>query len=258
VAVQESLSQDQISVVLRRAAELDRDLGSGCHPGLDMAAVEQAALEAGLSQPAVRRALAEFQAGMLDGPERRRRGLLGSPTLSLCRTVPGPPEAVQRTLSWFLQEELFEQRRNQGHRSTWVRRKGLEATARRAIDRAVRHRLVLRDVNHVDVSVVDHLIDEDQWVLVRMDVDVLAARHVQGTVAGSGALVGGGLTLATAGAATHHPAFLAAALAGLGLAGAGHWAGSSLYRRRVAEIESGLAGFLDRLERRTDARRLAF
>jgi hypothetical protein len=255
--VQESLNQDQIALVLRRAAELDREMGFSCQDGLDPATIEQAALEAGLSKPAVRRALAEYHAGLLQQPDRRpQRRLLGSPTLSVCRTVPGQPQAVQRQLHQFLRDELFELRRDMGTRTTWVRRRGLEATARRAIDRAVQRRLILREVNNIDVSIVDHLSDGDEWALVRMDVDVLAARHAQGTVAGSAAVVGGGLTVMTTGYATEHPAFLAAALAGLGLVGAGQWVGSKLYGRRVAEIESGLDGVLDRLERgTTNARR---
>ena len=262
----ESLSRDEIEVVLRRAAELDRELGSARQPGLDIAAVEQAALEAGLSQPAVRRALAELRAGLLDRPEPRRRGLLGPPTLSVCRTLPGPAEEVERHLHRFLDDQLFELRRHQGPRTTWIRRRGLEATARRAIDRAVQRRLILREVNHVELCVIDQTGDDaadgsvgaDRWALVRLDVDVLAARHLQGTVAGSATVVGGGLAVTTAGVAAHHPAILALSLTGVVVAGAGHWAGSNLYRHRVAEIESGLAGFLDRLERhRSGARRFA-
>jgi hypothetical protein len=254
----ESLSQDQVAVVLRRAAELDRELGSAFQPGLDPAAVEQAALEAGLSRPAVRRALAELQAGLLDAPEARHRGLLGPPTLSVTRTLPGPADEVERHLHRFLSDELFELRRHRGTRTTWVRRKGLEATARRAIDRAIQRRFVLRDVNHVDLCVIDHLVDDDHWALVRIDIDVLVARHLQGTLVGSATVLGGGLTLSTVGGLTHNPAFLALSLGGVGLAGAGAWAGSKLYRRRVADIESGVGGLLDRLERRAlGARRFA-
>lgn len=254
----DSLNHDQVEIVLRRAAELDREFGSLYQPGLDVAALEQAAVEAGLSRPAVRRALAEFQAGLLDQPRAPRRGLLGPPTLSLSRTLPGPAEEVERHLHRFLQDQLFELRRHRGTRTTWIRRKGLEATARRAIDRAVQRRLILREVNHVDLCVVDHVLDDEQWALVRMDIDVLAARHVQGTLTGSATVVGGGLATTMFAAAFAHPAFLALSLGGVGVAGAGAWAGNNLYRRRVADIESGVGGFLDRLERRAHgARRFA-
>ena len=250
MTVQERLNQDQIALVLQRAAELDRDLGSG-RPGggLDEAAVEEAAVEAGLSLSAVRRALAEYRAGLLEVPPdrpRRTHGLLGPATLVVSRTVPGPADAVERHLHRFLNDQLFELRRDHGSRTTWIRRRSLEATARRAIDRAVQRRLILREVNHLDVCVLDN---GEPWVVVRLDVDVLAARHAQGKVAGSAAVVGGGMTVATTAAAFEHPAFLLLATAGAGMAGVGHWAGGRLYRNRVADIESGLDGILDRLER---------
>jgi len=245
--VPHDLSQDQIALVLRRAAELDRELGAGCANGLDDAAVEQAAVEAGISSPAVRRALAEWRAGVLaEAPQRPRHRILGPPTLTVCRTVPGPAAVVEGQLHRFLREELFDLRRDMGARTTWVRRRSLEATARRAVDRAVGHRLILRDVNHVDLSVVDQ---DDEWVLVRLNIDVLAVRHAQGTVAGSATVVGGGVTAFTAALNGLHPAVLMVGAAGAGVMGAGLWIGSSRYRRRVEELESGLGGVLDHIER---------
>lgn len=246
--MQDGLSQDQIALVLRRAAELDRELGSGCPNGLDDAAVEQAAVEAGISSPAVRRALAEWRAGVLaEEPNRSRRGILGPPALTVCRTLPGPVVMVEEQLHRFLREELFDLRRDMGARTTWVRRRSLEATARRAVDRAVNHRLILRDVNHVELSIVEQ---DDEWVLVRMNVDVLALRHAQGTVAGSATAVGSGVTAFTAALNGLHPAVLVVGAAGAGVMGAGLWVGSSRYRKRVEELESGLGGVLDRIERR--------
>ena len=241
-----SLTQNQIALVLRRAAELDRDLGSiGPAGGLDAEAVEQAAVEAGLSRAAVRRALAELQAGLLETPARPSRRLLGPPTFELSRTVPGPQDRVERMLHDFLRDQLFEIRRDMGNRTTWIRRRGLEATTRRVIDRAVQRRLILREVNHLDVC----LIDEEDWVLVRLEVDVLAVRHAQGKVAGAATVAGGGLAVGTVAAAGLHPVFLLVGSAGVGCAGVGHWMGTRLYQRRVGELEAGLAGVLDRLER---------
>ncbi len=240
------LTQDQVALVLRRAAELDRDLGAvGPTGGLDAAAVEQAALEAGLSRSAVRRALSEFQAGLLVRPARPRRGILGPPTFELSRTVPGPADRVERHLHSFLRDQLFEMRRDLGHRTTWIRRRGLEATTRRVVDRAIQRRLILREVNHLDVF----LVEEEDWVLVRLEVDVLAVRHAQGKVAGAATVGGGALATGTAAAAGLHPVFLLATTAGIGAAGAGHWMGTRLYHRRVGELEAGLDGVLDRLER---------
>lgn len=247
--MQEGLSQDEVALVLRRAAELDRDLGSSSEARCyNEAAVEQAALEAGLSQPAVRRALAEMRAGLLDAsPRRPYRRILGPATITVCRTVPGPVAEVERHLHRFLHEQLFQLRRDHGNRTTWVRRRGLEASARRVIDKAVQRRLVLSEANHVDVLVVEH---DSDWVLVRLDVDVLSIRHAQGTLAGGAAAVGGGIAATSAAVVGLDPALLMATGVGLGLASAGHWAGRTIYRSRVGEIEAGLGGVLDRLERR--------
>ncbi len=241
-----SLTQQQIALVLRRAAELDRDLASiGPAGELDARAVEEAAIEAGLSRVAVRRALAELHAGLLDTPARPARRLLGPPTFELSRTVPGPLDRVERQLHGFLHDQLFEMRRDMGCRTTWIRRRGLEATTRRVIDRAVQRRLILREVNHLDVR----LLDEEDWVLVRLEVDVLAVRHAQGKIASAATLAGGGMAVGTVAAAGLHPIFVLVGSAGLGCAGAGHWMGARVYQRRVGDLEAGLAGVLDRVER---------
>src|SRR5262249_16119522 len=67
--MRDGLTQDQVALVLRRAADLDRHLGQTApEPTLDPAAVEQAAIEAGISRAAVRRALAELHSGLLEAP----------------------------------------------------------------------------------------------------------------------------------------------------------------------------------------------
>jgi hypothetical protein len=61
----DEISTDEAAAVFRRAAELD--LRSSAAPGraLDLAALEQAGLEAGLSRDAIRQAVAEVKAGTL-------------------------------------------------------------------------------------------------------------------------------------------------------------------------------------------------
>src|SRR5436190_10191356 len=137
VMSRDGLSEDQVAIVLRRAAELDHQLGFPHEPGIDEATLEEAAVEAGLSPQALHRALAELRSGVLSPDPRRHRGVLGDPTLTICRAVPGPLAEVERQLFRFLDGQLFELRRHRGTSSTWVHRRGLEATARRAIDRAI-------------------------------------------------------------------------------------------------------------------------
>lgn len=240
------LSHDDVALVLRRASELDTRLGAPADPGIDEATLEQAAVEAGLSPAAVHRALAELRSGLLDPGGRRHHGLLGEPRLTICRTVPGPVDAVDRHLRRFLAGQLFELRRDRPTTATWVRRRGLEACARRAVDRAVQRRLILREVHHVDLTLAQQGGD---WVLVRLDLDVLAIRHHQGRITGSTAAVGGGMMLTTVALSGVSTAFLAAAAAGTGLAAVGYRTGARLYRDRVGEIASGVNGVLDLLER---------
>ena len=243
------LSQDEVALVLRRAAELDRDASYAPTSGLDLAALEQVAMEAGISLPSVRRAVAELRAGALDRAPVRRRAWLGPATLTLCRTIPGPASAVEQELHRFLVRELFELRRDFGDRTWWVPRRGLDARVRRTIDRGVQRRLILRDVQHVEVSVVDEPGFDDDRVLVRLEIDVRAQRRAQGKVKCAAAALGGGLAALTASLAGIEPLLLVTTAAGAGIVVGGHRVGTSLYRNRVGEIESGVAGILDRLER---------
>src|SRR5207248_2474338 len=108
----DGLTQDQVALVLRRAAQLDQHLGLPSETGIDEATLIQAATEAGLSSDAVHRALAELRSGILEAPPPRHRGVFGEPTLTLCRTVPGPVHDVERSLAGFLHAQLFELQRD--------------------------------------------------------------------------------------------------------------------------------------------------
>jgi hypothetical protein len=92
-------------------------------------------------------------------------------------------------------------------------------------------------------------------VLVRLDVDVLPMRHAQGTIAGSSALVGGGMAVGGLAGVGMDPMFLLLGGVGAGVAGLGHLLGRSVYRNRVGEIESALGGVLDRVEHHPIERR---
>ena len=93
------INEQEVALVLRRAAELDLSLG-GPGPGLDVATVEESAVEAGLSRPSVQRALAELRMGALQGTGEvaRPRRLLGRATVTVRRTVPGPDAQVKALL----------------------------------------------------------------------------------------------------------------------------------------------------------------
>ena len=247
-------SQEEIALVLHRAAELDRETSCQPNTGLDVVALEQVAGEAGISPQSVRRAVAELRAGVLDHRPPRRRTLLGPPALTLCRTVPGPVAAVEQQLSRFLARELFELRRDFGERTVWVPRRGLDARVRRSIDRGVQRRLILREVQQVELTVVDEPGSDGERVLVRLEVDVREIRRKQGRVAGTAAAVGGGVAAVSAGLAGIDPVLFATTAGGAGIAVLGHRVGGAVYRGRVGDIESGLGGVLDRLERPASGR----
>ena len=93
------LGPEETQEVLRRAAELDRDHAAAAVPalrraaesevGLDAEDLERIAAEAGLSREAVRRAVAELEAGKLDRP---------APATGLKRLVAGEPTETERAL----------------------------------------------------------------------------------------------------------------------------------------------------------------
>jgi hypothetical protein len=244
----EGLTQDEIALVLHRAAELDREQETTTD--LDVATVEAAAVEAGLSRASVCQALAELRVGALAEPDRRRLpdGLLGPARLAVRRLVPGPVEAVERELHGFLRSQLFERRRHLGDRTVWDRREGMLPTFRRRLD--LNGRLLLNGVRRLEVAVAPEPDTEGGRVMVSLVADVGEQRAASAWYLGGGGAAGAG---AVAGAALV-PGLDLLVLASLPVAAgatwAGHWLGRYHYRREVGRIETALAGVLDRLEHR--------
>lgn len=244
----DALSAEQVRVVLRRAAELDRS--SALAPlDLDVASVEQAALEAGLSPDAVRQALAELRSGALDRPARRR--LVGPRTATVCRTLPGPVENVERALHEFLRTELFDRQRDHGERTEWVRRQSIAAKVKLAVDRGIHRALVLTDIDRLSLTLtpVEEPDRDGAHVLVRMDLDVSAMVRDHAALTVIGAVAGTAVAAVSVVVTGLDPVLLATFPAGMAVGGGAHWGGARLYRRRVAEVVTGVEGRLDRLER---------
>ncbi len=161
------LTQEQIARVLCRAAELDR--GQGEDDCLDSAAVEAAAIEAGLSSTSVCQALAELRVGALEPVLPGRSGLLGPPSLTVKRVVPGPRSSVEGAVRAWLSGQLFEQRRHFDDRELWARREGVVASVRRSLD--LNHRLALNGVRQLEYALAAPP-DGDGQVVVRLQADV--------------------------------------------------------------------------------------
>ena len=248
----------EVSLVLRRAAELDHRPASG-PPGVDLEAVEEAAAEVGLSPESVRRAVAELRAGALatgGGRAGRRVLTLGPPVLSVSRAVPGPAPAVAAWLHEVLGRQLFCLRRDQdGLRgpnariSLWERRDDVAAGLRRGLDSLRERQLVFRDVRRVTAVVAEEPGGEGR-VVVRLELDVAAARRAQTALVASGGVLGAAAVGGTVLAGGLDPALLLVGPLGGGMAVAGHGVGKRFYRRQVGELELAAEGVLDRLERR--------
>ena len=241
----QQLTQDDIGLVLRRAAELDL-----CHDdagNVEAAAVEAAAVEAGLSRASVRQALAELRAGTLR-LDASGRALLGPSSLVVRRLVPGPLDVVRRGVHGFLRAQLFELQRDLGEVTRWARRDGLVPSLRRSLD--LNHRLTLATVRRLELALVPGQGADGRQVMVCVVADVGEHRATQAWLLGGAAAAATGLVGATVASVGLDPLLLVSLPAGAGLVAGGRRWGCARYAFEVGRIETALAGVLDRLERR--------
>ena len=244
------LTEQEVALVLRRAAELDirADVPG---PGLDLATVEESAVEAGLSRQSVQTALAELRLGVLRGPEAATpRRILGPAMVTVRRSVPGSEAAVKAALRTYLERELFRVRRERGDQASWARRDDIGANVRRTVDKKVSKRLSLFDVRRVEVGVTAEPGAGGGRVLVVVQADVSRVCRDRGTVVTTGGIIGaamaGGSVLL---GVLVNPLLLMTLPLGAGTAAAAYGVGVGNYRRRVEEIEIALEALLDDLER---------
>lgn len=242
----QQLSQADIGLVLCRAADLDRSNDSSDR--LDEAAVEAAALEAGLSRASVCQALAELRAGTLRPGGGPTQGLLGPSTLVVRRLVPGPLEAVRRSVDGFLGGQLFELQRDLGEVTRWARRDGLLPSLRRSLD--LNHRLTLSGVRRLDLALAPDQGHDGGRVMVSLVADVAEQRRAHAWLLGGGAAAGAGVVGATAATVGLEPLLVMTLPVSAGFVVGSHRWGLARYRDEVGRIETALAGLLDRLERR--------
>ena len=240
------LTQADISLVLRRAAELDRTDDPGDR--LDVAAVEAAAVEAGLSRASVCQALAELRVGTLRADAHPGRALLAPSSLVVRRLVPGPLDTVRRSVHRFLGDQLFVLQRDLGEVTRWARRDGLLPSLRRSLD--LNHRLTLATVRRLDVAIASDQGDDRSRVMVSVVADVSEHRTTQAWLLGGGVAAAAGVMGATVATVGLDPLLLVSLPTGAGLVVGGHHWGQVRYAQEVGRIETALAGLLDRLERR--------
>src|SRR5947207_2461354 len=95
----DQVSNDEAAAVFRRAAELDVRRQTGDTRSLDLAALEQAGVEAGLSRDSIRQALAEIKAGSVDVGVRR--------DAVVTRTLGVDAEALEWDVERFMRQQNF-------------------------------------------------------------------------------------------------------------------------------------------------------
>ena len=232
-----NLTEDQVALVLRRAAELDTTTAI-VDEGLPVAAVEAAAAEVGLPPEAVRQAVAELRAGMLDD----RLPELGPDVIVVARVVPCDVEHALAATGVFLGTQAIHRVRDRADQQVWRRRDDFLAKTFRFVD--LTGRIRLGSVEQVEVRAVP----VEGGTLLRLTARLTwPARFAPRLAATAGAIAG---VAGTGVALAIGDVGAAAIVAGTGtVAGSGGWALARIAvqreRRRVTEA---LEGFLDECE----------
>lgn len=239
------LDPDTAGAIIRRATELDTARLDGAEPGLDRYALEAAAGEVGLSPAAVRRALAEHDAGVLGAPDAGR-SILGPARARSIRTVDLPVALAGQHVDRWLKAQLLEVHRRAPDHVEWRRRDDLGAKLRRKVDPAKKVRL--SGVDGVFASVVD---DGDGRTIVRLEADLRHTRDglrtgVVGAPAAAGTVLGGVGVAFFAG----EPALVAAGIPlGIALGGTGLLVARRTLAQELDDAQRVLDLFLDDLDR---------
>ena len=241
---EERLSQDELALVLRRAAELDpatSTTGDAVDDRLPVQAVEAAAAEVGLPATAVRQAVAELRAGLL---RDHTVAVPTGPTVVVeAAVVPFEPERALGQIGQWLGAQTFHRHRGRDGVEVWRVREDWAAGLQRNFDWSASVRL--KGVREVIVRAVA----VDGGTLLRLEASLAGAAAAAPAIGtGGGALLASGAVTPIAVLVTADPV---AAVAGAGAAGigalAGWLTGRSIRRGRRDKIADELSAELDRL-----------
>jgi hypothetical protein len=246
------LTSDEVALVLRRAAELDTADEPPGGEGFDPAALEEAAIEVGLSPSAVRQAVAELRVGALapapPPPARLGRRVARRPIgassrlVTHQRLVVSSPDAVHAKVGRFMRTQMFELRRRSGDRAVYRQRSDLVSHLRRRLDFA--GAIKLDGLRSIDVVATPA---DGEHTLVRVEADLAASRA--NALAG-GAAVGSAVTVTTGlvGALFQEVGLVLASLPlGVMVGTGGMRVAGGRWRRRRDDVAEVLASLLDRL-----------
>lgn len=243
---EDRLSQDEVALVLRRAAELDGETATPTDERLPVAAIEAAAAEVGLAPAAVRQAVAELRAGVLAGP-------VDAPAaphrVVEAAVVPLDVEAASAAVGRWLAAQTFQRHRGRDGVEVWRIREDWVAGLQRKLDWSASVRLTwVREV-------VLRVVAVEGGTLVRLEA-TLATAPQQAPAIGAAAGATSGLVVGGAGVATFGGTValgLGAAAVGAGSVG-GWWVGRSARRLSRHRVADELSAELDRLGSGVDER----
>jgi hypothetical protein len=239
------LTDEEVSAVFRRAAELD-DAGELETTALDRTAIERAAVEAGLSLEAIRGALAELDSGRLSLGQTTRRQLWPDRRVMVERKVPVGEAVAGERIRAFLRGQTMRVTRRRAGVTVWEPAEGVAARVVRGVDLA--GRMQLKYVSRVTVSVVGDAVASH--IRIELDFARLHSNNLGGAVtgAGIGAVVAAGSVVAAVVASD--ASLLAIPIAGA--VSATTWFGTrSSYRARVDKAVAAVELVLDVLEEPT-------
>jgi hypothetical protein len=178
--------EEAVAAVFARAAELDAELSpEGPHALLDVEALVEVGMAVGLSPAAVRRAVAEHQAGAVLPAASTPSTWVGPRVAVAERRLGGDARGVRRSIERSLERQWFRKVRGADGHSLWTARDDLAARVSRQVD--FKKRLVLKGVTGVALTAVD--CDDDE-VAVRLEADLGDRRNdlgwmVAGTTTGT-------------------------------------------------------------------------
>lgn len=230
------LDADAAAAVFRRAAELERHGPAG---GLDERTVLEAGSEVGYSPEVMRRAIAEYRAGLLgDGGHT----LVGPHAARATRTLPCTPAVAAERMARVFVRRRYRRLRDTEGLQVWVPRRGVVDAVREAFDKAW-----IRGVQRIEARIVG---TGSGTELVLVAERAALRRGLLATRLGGAALGGGGAAACAAAAAlTGEPAALLGVPVLVGAGGAA-WIGSgTAYRQRLEMVREALEGLLDEVER---------
>jgi hypothetical protein len=233
---EDRLTQDELALVLRRAAELD--VTPLPDERLPVEAVEAAAAEVGLPATAVRQAVAELRAGLLAPALDVTAAPTGPAVVVEAAVLPLEPARAAAEVGRWLEAQTFQRHRGRDGVEVWREREDWVAGLQRRFDWSAAVRL--KGVHEVVVRAVA----VDGGTLVRLEATltgVVAAAPGVGLGTGGAVGVAAGLPL---GSVTSGIAVVA--LGGGGVLG-GWLAGRRVRRNRRDRIADELAAALDRL-----------